>query len=196
VRALPQGILDALASNVQAPSLQVVVKDTFDRPDMTATTIQSGDGGRSAMVQLGSGTYIQAYVNQPGLGNGAQVYSRAVSDPAVPAAWGSYNPRTEGAGGQAGVALSLEPIAGATARLFYQRLSDRAICYQDTSDGVAWSDEQVAATPATNAWALGSGSIFQIYAALNHSAGDQSKQDVVEYLWAGGLGWSEPGFTA
>ena len=84
------------------------------------------------------------------------------------------------------------PIAGATARLFYQRLSDQAICYQDTADGVAWSDEQVAATPATNAWALASGSIFHVYAALNHSAGDQSKQDVVEYLWAGGLGWSGP----
>ena len=67
MRALPQAILDALASNVQAPSLQVVVKDTFDRPDMTATTIQSGDGGRSAMVQLRNGTYVQAYVNQPGL---------------------------------------------------------------------------------------------------------------------------------
>ena len=92
MRALPQAILDALASNVQAPSLQVVVKDTFDRPDMTATTIQSGDGGRSAMVQLSSGTYIQAYVNQPGLGNGAQVYSRAVTDPTLRGGLGQLQP--------------------------------------------------------------------------------------------------------
>jgi hypothetical protein len=35
--------------------------------------------------------------------------------------------------------------------------------------GVAWSHEQVAAAAATNACAQASGSIFQIYAALNHS---------------------------
>jgi hypothetical protein len=191
-RTLPQPILDALASNVQAPSLQVVVKDSFDRPDMTAPTIQSGDAGRSAMVQLRNGTYVQAYVNQPGLWNPAQVYTRAIITPTLPSGWGNYNLSKDGAEGQAGVALSLDPVTGATARLFYQRLSDQALCYQDTTDGVGWTAEQVAATPAKNAWALASGSIFQLYAALNHATGDQSKQDVVQYLWAAGMDWSAP----
>jgi hypothetical protein len=190
MRALPQPILDALASNVQAPSLQAIVKDTFDRPDMTAPTIQSGDGGRSAMVQLRNGTYIQAYVNQPGLWHAAQVYTRAVTTPTVPSGWGNYNLRKDGAEGQAGVALSLDPVTGATARLFYQRLSDQALCYQDTTDGVSWIAEQVVASPGKNAWALASGSLYHLFAALNHVVGDQSKQDVVQYAYSVDLGWS------
>jgi hypothetical protein len=88
------------------------------------------------------------------------------------------------------VALSADPVSAALARIFYQRLSDHAICYQDTADGVAWSPEQVAALPGKTCWALCSGNMFQVYAAIDHTAGDHSRQDVIQCEYSDGLGWS------
>jgi hypothetical protein len=121
----------------------------------------------------------------------AAVYGRAVGDGTHVSDWGGYEPVADGAQGQAGVALSVDPVSGATARIFYQRLSDDAICYRDTTDGIEWSAEQVAATPGKSCWALCSGDMFQVYAAIDHAAGDHSKQDVVQYRYSEGLGWSE-----
>ena len=191
MRALSDEMLAALASPAQCPNFQVTVSDPFDRPDVNAPGIESGDAGRSDIVRLADGTIIQCYVNQPGLGNPAQVYSRAVADATQAGGWGGYDLRKDGAEGQAGVALSVDPVSGAIARMYYQRLSDHAICYQDTVDGVTWTPEKVAALPEKSCWALCSGDMFQVYAAVDHVAGDHSEQDVIQYLYSDGLGWSD-----
>jgi hypothetical protein len=191
MRALSTALTAAVEAALQQPSVRVVIADAVDRPApepiVTGTTT-----GRSAIVQLADGSWVRAYVNQPALGEAAAVYSQRVTTATAASQWMSYDLRTSAAAGQAGVALSLN---GAIIRLFYQRLADNALCYQESSDGMSWSAEVVAAAPGRRCWALASGGTNDLFAALNHVAGDDALQEVVFFAqrdgtWSAGQSWT------
>ncbi|HZT97363.1 MAG TPA: hypothetical protein VFB34_11080 [Chloroflexota bacterium] len=191
MRATTPTITTALQSPTQDPYLSAVLKDTFDRPDPNQPSITSGNAGRSAIIKLSgslAGSYLRAYVNQPGLGSNAQVYSQLVSTPLTNLGWSTYNSRSTTAQGQAGVALAQ---FGSTIWLFYQRLSDNAICAQTSTDGIGWSAEAVVVNPGQRCYGLASAGNNDLFAAVDDGLSD-GKQNVYPYSYSGGIWTAGP----
>ncbi len=194
MRSIPSVITEALQSRAQTPYFSAVLKDQFDRPDPSQEAITSSNSGRSALLRLQGAPeahYVRAYVNQPGPGMAAQVYSQLVTSPLTNAGWSLYDLRSSVAQSQAGVALAQ---FGATIWIFYQRLSDNAICCQTSSDGAGWSSETVLVNPGHPCFALASSGNGDLFAAIDDGSG-AGVQNVIPYSYSAGVWTAGPMWT-
>lgn len=179
-RTVPPAIAEALATKAATPALSVILQDAFDRPD--PLDITSAHAGRSSIIRLPDQTsYVRAYVNQPGAGLPAAVYTQLVCEAANPADWVSYDLRADNARQEAGTALAL---FGDTIFLFYVRVADSMICFQTSTDGIGWSTEAEIDDPAS-CWAMASAGNGDVFVAVNHDSLHDGAQDVLYYTWDG-----------
>ena len=190
-RTVPDGISGALVSVVRQPNLSLVVRDPFDRPYSSAT---GGAAGRSSITRQADGSYVRAYVTQPGVGVDASVYSQRLTDLSDPTQLSAWSLRSTDAAMQAGVCVA---IFGSTLFLFYQRRSDNAVCYQTSPDGVTWTAEAVASSPGVTVWAMASTGANDLIQSQDASPGEDSTQTVVLLAYGGGSftttsAWTNP----
>jgi hypothetical protein len=178
VRTISAELQAAANWSPAAPALRVVLRDGLDRP---AAEITTGEVGRSAATQLADGTAVRAYVSQPSVDDPATVYRQNIGNVSDGGTIGPYSAGSTGAEGQAGVALT---VIDGTLFLFYQRLSDHAVCYQTSVDGVTWSDEAAAISPGVHAWGIAAAAGV-LAVAIDDP--DDSAQALVLYEWTGSV---------
>lgn len=149
-RTLTSTISSALSAGHGSPAIQVTIQDQMTRFSQLAS-ITNGTQGMVAAFVTSAGTILRALVPQAAQLTSVQV--QRITSPTTAAQWtAAYATITSTARRDGGCAFAQQ--AG-TIRCFYQRSSDGAVCYRDsTDDGVTWGAEN--ALPATP---IGTGTI-------------------------------------
>lgn len=171
-RTLPAAIQTALQQSGQQPYFSVTLQDLIAR---YSTFAQGTTNGRTDALVSPAGTLIRALVGQGADPNNLLV--QRITSPSTASQWSAAYATVASSVAKAAAGCALATDGVSRIRLFYQRNSDSAIVYRDsTDDGQTWGAETlVLAAPTGQSLCYGICSdnpnrVFAIFAAFSYAA--------------------------